>query len=219
MAKIPSSDANLRSLVDGFVNRVVTAIETDAANRARQMVMTALSGSSLPRRRGRPPKYATPYTTFSPAPASTAGSRPAKKRPKQLCPMPGCTNLAAPVFGMVCAEHKGVPKSVIKKHREARKAARAGGEGKGSTRRGKPGPKPGKKASAKKRAKKRAKKAAQKATRKSSNKAPTRAAKRVAKKAAKSSKRAGKRVVKKSAPARVTESAAASPAEKPATAA
>ena len=40
----------------------------------------------------------------------------------QLCPVPGCSNRAAPVFGMVCAKHKDLPKAAIKKYREARRA-------------------------------------------------------------------------------------------------
>jgi hypothetical protein len=36
--------------------------------------------------------------------------------------VPGCKNPAAPVFGMVCAKHKDVAKSKIKKFREARRA-------------------------------------------------------------------------------------------------
>jgi hypothetical protein len=35
--------------------------------------------------------------------------------------VPGCTNPAAPVFGMVCKEHKNVAKAKIKKYREARR--------------------------------------------------------------------------------------------------
>jgi hypothetical protein len=51
-----------------------------------------------------------------------------KKLPRQLCPVPGCTNPAAPVFGMVCAKHKDVAKSKIKKYREARKAKKLGSQ-------------------------------------------------------------------------------------------
>ena len=40
--------------------------------------------------------------------------------------MPGCKNPAAPVFGMVCAKHKDVAKTKIKKYREARKANKLG---------------------------------------------------------------------------------------------
>ena len=48
--------------------------------------------------------------------------KPRKKGPVQLCPAPGCKNPAAPVFGMVCAKHKDVPKAQIAKWREARRA-------------------------------------------------------------------------------------------------
>jgi hypothetical protein len=43
-----------------------------------------------------------------------------KTRPKQFCPVPGCKNVAAPIFGMVCKDHKNVAKSKIKKYREER---------------------------------------------------------------------------------------------------
>jgi len=46
--------------------------------------------------------------------------------PKQFCPVPGCKNPAAPTFGMVCAAHKGVAKSKIRKYREARRAKKLG---------------------------------------------------------------------------------------------
>ena len=49
-----------------------------------------------------------------------------RKGPIQLCPVPGCKNPAAPVFGMVCAKHKDLPKAKIRKFREARKAKRLG---------------------------------------------------------------------------------------------
>ncbi len=52
--------------------------------------------------------------------------KPRKKLPRQFCPVPGCKNPAAPVFGMVCAEHKNVSKAKIKKYREARRAAKLG---------------------------------------------------------------------------------------------
>ena len=46
-----------------------------------------------------------------------------KPRKKQLCPVPRCKGLAAPIFGMVCSKHKDVAKSKIAKFRKARKAA------------------------------------------------------------------------------------------------
>jgi hypothetical protein len=120
MARTSTAESGLRSLVDDFVGRLAAAVEADAAERARQMVMSALgagAGNLLPRRRGRPPKNATAF-------ASLVSVRPARRRPKQLCPVPGCTNPAAPVFGMVCSKHKDVPKATIKKYREARRASK-----------------------------------------------------------------------------------------------
>ena len=55
----------------------------------------------------------------------SAPKKPRKKAPRQLCPVPGCKNPAAPVYGMVCKDHKDVPKAKIKKYREARRAKKA----------------------------------------------------------------------------------------------
>lgn len=120
MARTAAPENALRSLVDEFVNRLAMVVEADASNRARQMVITALDGGSMPKRRGRPPKF----PKF--APLLAAG--PTRRRAKQLCPVPGCNNPAAPVFGMVCSEHKDVAKGTIKKYREARRAEKTKGK-------------------------------------------------------------------------------------------
>ena len=117
MARTASPENALRSLVDDFVTRLVAVVETDVSNRAKQMVMAALDGGAMPRRRGRPPKF--------PKLGGLLSSVPTRRRPKQLCPVPGCSNPAAPVFGMVCKDHKDVAKSQIKKYREARRAEKA----------------------------------------------------------------------------------------------
>jgi hypothetical protein len=120
----PASDTGLRSLVEEFVSRLVTSVEAEATNRARQMVITALGSGALPKRRGRPPKFGANFG------ALLGSAAPARRRPKQLCPVPGCTNPAAPVFGMVCAKHKDVAKAQIKKYREARRASKQKGKAK-----------------------------------------------------------------------------------------
>jgi hypothetical protein len=108
---------NIRSLVEGFVNQIVAAIEADSVRRVQQAVTSAFAGSAAPAgRRGRP----------SLASAAAAPAVSAKRRPKQFCPVPGCTGIAAPVFGMVCAKHKDMAKSKIKEYRAQRKAAKAG---------------------------------------------------------------------------------------------
>ncbi len=112
-------ESNIRSLVEGFVNQIVAAIEADSVRRVQQAVTAAFTGAAAPAsRRGRPAR-----ALAASAPAVAA---PVKHRPKQLCPVPGCTGVAAPVFGMVCAKHRGMAKSKIKEYRAQRKAAKAG---------------------------------------------------------------------------------------------
>jgi hypothetical protein len=119
MAKKSASESNLQTLVEDFVKQIVVAVETSTTQRVQSAVLNALgAGGALPRRRGRPPKN----------PLLGAGLfASVRRRPKQLCPVPGCTNPAAPVFGMVCAKHKDVPKAQIKKYRADRRAAKTKG--------------------------------------------------------------------------------------------
>ena len=94
-------------------------MESATTQRVQTAIVSALGNGAVsifPRRRGRPPKN----PLFSPALLA-----PVRRRPKQLCPVPGCTNPAAPVFGMVCAKHKDLPKAKIKQYRAARRAAKA----------------------------------------------------------------------------------------------
>jgi hypothetical protein len=58
------------------------------------------------------------------APLAVEKAAEKKTRPKQFCPVPGCQNTAAPVFGVVCKDHKNMAKS--KKYRAERKATPAG---------------------------------------------------------------------------------------------
>jgi hypothetical protein len=126
----PASDTGLRSLVEDFVSRLAASVEAEATNRARQMVMAALGSGALPRRRGRPPKLARFGLNGANFGSLVVAAGPTRRRPKQLCPVPGCNNPAAPVFGMVCAKHKDVAKAQIKKYREARRAQKQKGRGK-----------------------------------------------------------------------------------------
>jgi hypothetical protein len=101
----------LQQLITDFVSRLTTVIGPKAAARVRMMIDSELGD---PRRAtGRPRKR------------RKGGSLP---RPhvseKQLCPVPACRYLAIPTFGMVCAEHKNLPKSLLKRYREARQQAK-----------------------------------------------------------------------------------------------
>jgi hypothetical protein len=108
---------DIKTIVDDFARRLFAIIDQQATERARATVLAAFGGP--PRRGpGRPPKAA--------ADATPAAKKSRKKPPRQLCPVPGCTNPAAPVFGMVCAKHKDLPKAKIQKYREARRAKKLG---------------------------------------------------------------------------------------------
>jgi hypothetical protein len=110
---LPSAPmSTVRSLIEGFTNQLTAILESQAMERARLAVESAFGV----KRPGRPPKTSP----------TTAGKKPRKKAPVQFCPVPGCRNPAAPVFGMVCAKHKDVPKTKIKKYREARRAKKLG---------------------------------------------------------------------------------------------
>jgi hypothetical protein len=102
-------ETNIRSLVEGFVNQIVAAVEGDSLHRVQQAVTAAFGGGGAPR-----------------GVAARATSAPIRRRPKQLCPVPNCTGVAAPVFGMVCSKHKDMPKAKIKEFRAQRRAAKAG---------------------------------------------------------------------------------------------
>ncbi len=105
--------SEIRSLVETFTNQLAALVEGQALDRARAVVESALGV----RRPGRPAKLLS---------SLALSWKRRKKPPIQLCPVPGCKNPAAPVFGMVCAKHKDVAKAKIKKYREARKAKKLG---------------------------------------------------------------------------------------------
>jgi hypothetical protein len=119
MARTTSVQATISSLTEAFARQLASVVEQAAAARIQSAILGGFGGS-LPSVRGpgRPPKNAIA--------ALPAFAVPRKKAPKQLCPVPGCKNPAAPVFGMVCAKHKDLPKAKIKKYREDRRAAKLG---------------------------------------------------------------------------------------------
>jgi hypothetical protein len=107
------SELNITAIVETFASQITAAVEASVAERLQAAIAGAF-GAPAKRGPGRPPKQ-----------VATVAPVAEKKRPKQLCPVPGCKNLAAPVFGMVCKDHKNVAKSKIKKYRQERKAAPA----------------------------------------------------------------------------------------------
>ena len=136
--------SNIQSIVDDFANQLSALIETQVLARARIAVAAALGGTQAKRGPGRPPKLAALAASSLAAVSGAADKKKRRKKgPPQLCPVPGCKNKAAPIFGMVCSTHKDVPKAKIKEYREARRAKKSGEK---ATKQGKPGRKPGRKA-------------------------------------------------------------------------
>ena len=114
-----SRPIDIRALVQSFVTNLIAAVEQSTTQRIQAALMNGVNGAPVRRGPGRPPKNPL-FAASMLAPVRAPG----KKRPKQLCPVPGCKNAAAPVFGMVCAQHKDIPKGKIKEYREARKKAK-----------------------------------------------------------------------------------------------
>lgn len=105
----------LQEILQGFVLQMTGYIETETKQRLQSQFAAFLGLNGTPKRRGRPPQSAI---------ALPAAGRIAKARARQICPVPGCKNTAAAVFGMVCKAHKDVPKSKIKQYRAKLKAER-----------------------------------------------------------------------------------------------
>ena len=99
-----SRRSDLQEVVTQFVDKLSSMIEQEVVSRAREAALSALDGRPGAVLRG------------------GVVIRKRRKGPIQLCPVPGCGNRAAPVFGMVCAKHKDLPKAAIKKYREQRRA-------------------------------------------------------------------------------------------------
>jgi hypothetical protein len=109
------SELNITAIIEAFANQITGAVEASVAYRI-QTALAGVFGAPQKRGPGRPPTQAVAGVS------SVAARSAAKKtRPKRLCPVPGCKNVAAPIFGMVCKDHKNVAKSKIKKYRAERK--------------------------------------------------------------------------------------------------
>ena len=125
---------SIKAAIEEFTERLHHLIETDAMERARAAVLHAF-GAGAPKKRGRPPNALRPMAI------SAVAKNARKKMPPQLCPVPGCKNKAAPIFAMVCSDHKDLPKAKIKAYREARRASKLSGKPAPKKRGRKPGPK------------------------------------------------------------------------------
>jgi hypothetical protein len=91
-----TADPNIEFLLQEFSARLTELVERRTIERLQAAAAALIGGS--PERAARAPR--APYV--------------------RACPVPGCKNPPAPAFGMVCSQHKDLPKAEIKKYREAR---------------------------------------------------------------------------------------------------
>ena len=110
--QITSAGSDVQTLVVEFAAQLAAIVERNVLERAQTTVLAALGEHEVGNGRRKNGHL-------------TLLNKPRKKPPVQLCPVPGCKNVAAPVFGMVCKDHKDVAKSTIKKYREARRAEKS----------------------------------------------------------------------------------------------
>lgn len=96
----------IRTLINNFIVQFTAVVR----EQVREEVIAGLGGSASASKalKGLVPNF-------------TAKTR--RKGPIQLCPVPKCTERAAPVFGMVCAKHKGIAHRTIQKYRDLRRNA------------------------------------------------------------------------------------------------
>lgn len=102
-------------IVNKFLHAIDACISVEAQGRAERAVKAAFGSHDM----WPTTDHAVVSTRLTSKPVAKKARR---KGPIQLCPVPKCSGRAAPVFGMVCAKHKGVSKAQIKKYREARRA-------------------------------------------------------------------------------------------------
>ncbi len=95
-------DQELETILSEFADRLTSVVERRAVNRIGALLAPVMQGHAIPN--------------------GHAQNGQRRAHVQQLCPVPGCGNVAAPRYGMVCTQHKDLPKAEIKKYREARKA-------------------------------------------------------------------------------------------------
>lgn len=101
----------IESITRQFVADLTEVISEKARDRARAAILEAI-GTAPKRGPGRPP-----------------GKRrgPPRDSMQYTCPIPRCEGRAAPVFGMLCSEHKGTNPKLVAKYRAERRARKAAG--------------------------------------------------------------------------------------------
>lgn len=117
-------DPNITYLLEEYTQRLVDLIEQRTVTRLQDLAQS-ITGLRPRVAAPHPALQAIHHATVKLGSGDAAPKRSTRPRAPRFCPVPGCKNPPAPVYGMVCREHQHVPKAEIKKYREARKAGLA----------------------------------------------------------------------------------------------
>lgn len=115
MIKNKEQDPNVTYLLEEYTKKISDLIEQRTASRLQDLAQSIT---------GLTPRLTAPHPAIQAVAAGTARKSTRRITPRE-CPVPGCKNPPAPFYGMVCREHKDVPKGEIKRYREARKSGLA----------------------------------------------------------------------------------------------
>jgi len=114
---MPNTDPNITAQIETFTQQLVATVEAAVAQRIQAGPCWCLWRSAEAR--------AWPATKAGCGACGTCGGGEiggkGRSHRSSFVPVPGCKNVAAPIFGMVCKDHKKVAKSKIKKYREERR--------------------------------------------------------------------------------------------------
>jgi len=108
---MPIRQSPVQAALDNFIAIVSETVRENL----RHAVLGNLSVTAG--RPGRPQEGFQPAPALNYATSVNGDGQLRKKREPTMCPVPGCKNVAAPVFGMVCKDHKDIKKSDLKKYR------------------------------------------------------------------------------------------------------
>lgn len=119
---------SIQIIVSTFVANLVARVEEDVLRRTLEAVTGVFAkpprDSTTAPRSVRAPRAERPVLKAKFQNGAWVAVKVRKPRAKLLCPVPGCEGLAAPIFGMVCGEHRDVARRKIERYRDERRKLR-----------------------------------------------------------------------------------------------
>lgn len=126
-------DTQIATLTDRFTTSVLSFVDSAVDTKVRDILTAALGGSKPAKTKKKSLSMSEVLMRLHNSDKAEAKKMKRtgqygltrKKMPVQLCPVPGCKDNAAPIFGMLCTKHKNTTAKLVHKYREARKEMKA----------------------------------------------------------------------------------------------